>query len=621
MPQHLINTEKDLIDSIEKLKKKTRLSLDTETTGLYPFHGDRLFSIIIGDTKDQYYFNFNYGGINKIHIKCLNELFQDNKIEWSFVNAIFDLCILHFEGLEIAGRIIDVPTLARIENNQHIGTSGTYWQEGSRLSMDYLNKYYLGRTKNDTVKEYIKKNDLYGICTVNKTKKPRYDLVPVEIIYPYGCDDVKDTAELRSVIATKINQKDLDYSAHRGELPTIVDSCKCEFETTKTLYKMKVRGFKQDRSYCERAYKDCLDLSNKLHREIESEIGEKFNLNSPKQVALFIKKLGLPLEKKLDKKGVWKGSYKTDALKLISYKHPVLEKVVLSKKPQKKANTYFKNFLKLMDEKDVIHCGLNQEVVKTFRLSSSEPNLQNLTTRGEGDASIPVKKAFISRNGVLLFKDFKQQEMLFMLDQARETSVINKLLKSEKPDFYLATAETIKEMSGIEMERAIAKEIALSLAYGKGDQALADKLDVSLLKAKDLKATFFKGLPRLRLLKEQLERQVKRYGYILNAYGRVLYLSRKDAYKAVNWYVQSSCAIMMKIALNNVENLCAGYKSNLILTVHDETILDVYPSELKEISPLIDKAMVSAYKANHISMMVDTEISRTSWHEKEAYEH
>lgn len=320
-----------------------------------------------------------------------------------------------------------------------------------------------------------------------------------------------------------------------------------------------------------------------------------------------------------------------------------LAKITKAKEADKKIGTYYENFLKLKDENDYIHCGLNQEVAKTGRFSSSDPNLQNLEkVYVELDSDdFCVRKAFIADEGCrLFFFDYDQQEMILMLDQAEEMGIIKKLIDKVFDDFYLATADQIKEILDIIIERKQAKDTSLALAYGKGILAMAkdfgyipsnptnEEIEEGKRKAKKFKEQFFLALPKLKKLVKRLESAVKWYGKIHNPFGRVLYFTKEEAYKALNGFVQSGAADITKYAMVKVEKEFNEFrkkhnlKSRLTLCVHDELVFNIGIGEESLVIPAIKKMMVEAYPFKHIGLTVGVDYSPinkhgfSSWGEK-----
>ncbi len=672
MATHLINTKKLLKETVIELCKHDRLAVDTETYGpddvggLHPFHGSRSFSIIFATKDDEYYFSFNTGDINPKFKKDLQPIFDDPKRIMFFVNAIFDCTIMHFDNLKVKNRIIDAPSIARIEYNKH----GKHaWAKETFLSMEYLAEYYDVQLKSDLVKKYIKDNNLYSTKRCRFTGKviPLYNLVPLDLMVEYAGSDARTTFDLCTTIIKNINYKDEKYEEERRGVPPMIEVAKNEIATTPVLIDMKISGIKAWDKYIKRAIVHETKESIKLHKVVD-KLTNGINLNSGKQIGEYLVGRGVKVPRNevtphaLKMRTNWKekaeqarqkgnekalrlclekannyllGNYCTDkkTLKKLMVKYPKLDflsKITQAKEADKKIGTYYKNYQLLKDHNDIMHCGLNQEVPKTGRLSSNSPNLQNIEKKyikpSSGEYS--VRNSFIADEGHrLFFADYSQQEMIVMLDQAGEMSVINKLLSGEFEDFYLATSAVLKESLGVEITRAQAKAMALGLAYGKGINALAKELGLTVEKAKQFRDEFFRGLPKLKKLMNKLQNQVKWYGKIHNAFGRVLYFDDNEAYRSLNGFVQGTSADITKTAMVNVVKYLkeAGLKSRLTLSVHDELIFNIKIGEEDKALPLIRKAMVEAYPHIHIPLQVDFEYSEINnegvspWGEKQPY--
>jgi DNA polymerase I-like protein with 3'-5' exonuclease and polymerase domains len=673
MSQHLISSLSDMKACIKDLIKVPRKAHDTETkgpddkpdiSGLYPFHGARAFSHIFATEHDEFYFNFNgAGGINPKYKADLQELFEDPKALWFYVNAIFDNTIMHFDGLKNKGRIVDVPSIARIEFNNHGKIPGL---EETFLSLDYLAKYYEVPTlKDDRVKAYIKEHDLYSAvrCRFTNERIPRYDLVPLDVIVPYGCADGRATYDTGQTVIKCINLKDEMYEHQRKFPGKMIDVAANEIKVTSSLIEMKITGFEIDRTYIENAIAHENAKLEKLTSEVKSLVGDDVNLNSGAQIAKLLASKGIELPRKevtdtaLKRAATWaqkaelakaagklkqykeaidkareysQGNSATDkkTLAKILEKHPDLDflsKVTKAKETEKKIGTYYKNFLLLADELAVIHCTLSQEAAKTGRLSSSGPNLQNLHKEEWKDDSgniineYLIRKSFVNTDPDydLFFFDYEQQEMIVMLDQAGEMAVINKLKSKEFKDFYLATMAVLEEITGKKITRKQAKAIALGLAYGEGIAKLAGGLNMTEDEARKFKDEFFRALPALKRLQKSLENQVKFYGKIHNPFGRVSYIDKDFGYKALNSFVQGTCADITKKAMVDIDVFLKenNLLSKMILQVHDEIIMKLHKTE-RWIIPEIRRIMAAAYPHIHIPLSVGVDYSATSWGEK-----
>lgn len=666
MGQYLINSLTEMKSTIKELISHDRLAHDTETkgpddkqdiSGLYPFHGARSFAHIYATGADEFYFNFNTGGINPKYKQDLQEIHEDPKRLIFYVNAIFDNTIMHFDGLENKCRIADIGALARVEFNEHGKIPGA---EEENLSLEYLSNYYGVQIKDDRVKKYIQENNLYSPvrCRFTGEKIPLYNLVPLDIIFAYGCGDGRSTYDTGVKIVKCINYKDELYENQRKYAGKLIDVAKNEIKLQTVLVDMKIEGFKVDQEYTKKAIAYETENLNRLTSEVKKLTGD-INLNSGAQVAEYLLKRGVKLPRKkptptmIERAAKWTekaiiahaagktkqyeeaktkaaellaGNPQTDkkTLAKLVMKYPDLDfltKLTQAKEAEKKIGTYYENFLLLMDENGVIHCGLNPGATKTGRFSSSDPNLQNLEKK-PAVKEWGVRKAFYCPDpdfDLFLF-DYSQQEMIVMLDQAEEMKVIERLLSKEFEDFYLATIAVLRDVAGIEVTRQQAKAIALGLAYGQGKELLAHSLGMTLQKAEEFINDFFRALPALKAFKKALENQVKWYGKIHNPFGRVSYLDKDHSYKALNSFVQGTSADITKTAMVNIHAFLKANKlrSKMILCVHDELILKIHKDERNIVSD-IRRIMTEAYPHKHIPLGTDVEFSATSWGEKEKY--
>lgn len=672
MASYLIESVSELNNAVEELCANPKLSHDTETKGasgiggLFPFHGSRSFSHIFATKDDEFYFNFNVGGINPKYKKNLQPIFNDKSRIIFYVNAIYDATISHFDGLEFHNRIIDCPSMARIDFNCHDG--GKYAKDESFLSLAYLAEYYDVKQKNDIVKEYIKEHNLYYIERCQFTSKviPRYDLVPLEIMFEYGCDDARSTFDLGNNILKSINLKDRHYQNSKG----MIEVARNESRLTSALVDMKIKGAKLWTGYVNKAVKHETEISLRLHEEINKLTGG-INLNSGKQVAEYLVSMGVDVPRKsptdnaikmavnwtvkldvikellkkesnnkkrltLQNKMViaeekiktyQKGNYITDkkTLQKLMKKYPNLDflsKISSAKEADKKINTYYGNFLKLKDADDIIHCGLNQEKAITGRFSSSNPNFQNLhKEKWDGtEDQMMIRKSIIAKSDDfdLFFFDYKGQEMYIMIDLAEDMEVIRDILENGT-DIYIAMGNMVKNFTGIEIDRNQAKALSLGVAYGQGKALIAKNLKCSLDEAARLKDAFLNSLKGVAKLNRRVMGEAKRHQRISNPYGRVSYiLDRNLAYKALNSLIQGTAADCTKHAMVGLYDFLRPYKSHMILTVHDEIIFEIHKDE-RHILKDISKIMSDAYPHKHLPLKVDIEYSNRSWGEKLEY--
>jgi DNA polymerase-1 len=322
--------------------------------------------------------------------------------------------------------------------------------------------------------------------------------------------------------------------------------------------------------------------------------------------------LGLKLPK-IIKRGKWTGGYSTDAktLDMLAEKHdmPMLQKIVGAKRSQKKANTYYKNYLEMVDAAGIIHCSLGQETTITGRLSSFAPNLQNI--HKEKYHEWAVRNAFKCREGfTFYFFDYKGQEMYIMIDLSGDQEVIEKVKNGT--DIYIAMAEMVKKFTGIEINRSQAKALALGVAYGQGAALIAKNLGCSENEAKKLRSAFKTSLKGVNALDQWCKKQADMYGKIHNPYGRVSLIDKGFEYKTLNSLIQGTAADCTKTAFVNCYEFLKEYQSEIVLTVHDEIIFEIKEGEEFLVDD-IKKIMSDAYPHRHLPLRVDVEVSKTTW--------
>ena len=661
----IINDKKTFFEVVEYLSRQERLGHDTETlnalhgniSALYPFHGGRSFSHIFATKEDEFYFDFNVGGLSPTLKKELQPIFNCPKRIIYYCNAIYDNCIMHFDGLKNYSRIVDLPAIARVDYN----LLGKSFDDESFLSLDYLAQNYLKKLKSDKVKYYINEHNLYAPekCIISGERIPLFHSVPLGITAPYACLDARLTFDTGSAILRSINAKDIAFTNHRGNRPKMIDIARQEIKLTSVLIKMKIDGLKVDKEYCNLAIAHEQKVIEDANAIIERELGH-INYNSGAQLAAFLIEKGVSVPRgkpttgmleraeKLEKNASGKnkdkmlakareyraGNFKTDkaTLEILGEKYqiPALLKITESKKAQKKIATYYSNFLKLADSKHIIHPNLLQFTAKSGRFSSIEPNLQNLHKEKWNfeQPEFLIRRAFAAplEDEELFFFDYSQQEMIFMLDQAGARAVIEKLLSGEYKDFYLATKAVIFEMTRKELTRHQAKQVSLGLAYGQGIDLLAYNLKCFRDEARETKAAYFKGVPELADLDKKLKEQAKYTGKIHLPTGRVSYLPQGKDHACLNYYVQGSCADIIKACIVEIAEYLKVNKLNsrIALTVHDEIIMRIKTNE-RFIVPEIVRIMSNIYKPNSIGLSVEVEYAPRNarglsvWGEKVAY--
>jgi DNA polymerase-1 len=607
------------------LSKHTALALDTETTGLRPYKSDRLFSIAIAtceETPDVFYFNWNPLGadpesvLGPEHFQSLQGmLFGDVSKTWFAHNAKFDMAMLHASGLEIKGRVACTRAMGRIMYNEHMSYS---LEESVKR---------LGLKKDDTVEKYIDAHGLKTRVAVPGRKASRtelhYDKVPLEIIQPYAEQDVRLVVALTDSLSIKGHELDLG----RGPAPTLRNVVLNEEDLTKTLFQMERTGLLVDVYYTKQALAHEADRAVKATLEFHALTGKTF-MASPKLFADVF----------ADQKHQWeytpKGnpSFESDVLK--KFNSPVA-RAVLAYRDAKSKQDFYAGFLDHMDDRGYIHPNFNQDGTAHGRLSSSDPNFQNLTSEkafecgacgaqhehftevclkcgGEvGEKDFLVRKAIIPPPGyVFIMPDYDQMEYRMMLDYAAthvgaKTPLVEKVLGGM--DVHTAVAVQAH------IDRDAAKTTNFLSIYGGGDKKLAESLGCSLEKAKAIRASIFQTAPEIDMVCRSMTKTAETRGWIYNWLGRRCHFpDPRFAYRAPNYVIAGGCADVNKIALNRISQALEGKKSKLVLTVHDENPCIVHESEIDTVPKIVKDIMESVYPAKYVPLTCGMEWSPTN---------
>lgn len=621
----IIVTKSNFQESVKTINSAPNIAIDTETTGLKAYNGDRLFSIIVSTDEHNYYFNYNNNGPTLDRADIPKIIDPDYKGRIFFHNAKFDIKMLEHEGLSLRWhRIYDVAGLARIEYNDRL-----------QLRLSSLASMVGDKKKGDIIDDWFKDQKI-------KKDDRRYDDVPFNLMSEYGVKDGELTLKLGHKLLQRIADQDLKNKPKGSNLKNIIQT---ENKLTPILMGMQDRGVKLDVEYTQEAleyekanyerlaqeYQDISGISfrdsNKNHAEAFTAIGEKFPLtekNNPSFTDEVLKSMDIPLARVLRE---YRYSYK-------------------------KAHNYLENFLRLRDSNDVIHASLNQYQARTGRFSSSDPNLQNLN-RGRKDEKYKVRGCFVPHvESSLFFIDQNQVEYRAMLNKAGEMPMIEQILSGL--DVHSATAQ----LMGVPRQQA--KTINFLLLYGGGLAVLAralfsthmsehtlklvqkyfffsdfkwsfDKIanemglefwEVEhaveiLTKAKDLKELYFSSLPAVKVWVKRIIAQAER-GYIFNDFGRAYKFQKNFAFKAPNYAIQGFCADLMKSAIIDVYNFLKPYKSTPILTVHDEIVFDIHNSERHLITHLVEK-MENVVQGEYLPYTVGVEYTDKRWSDKKEF--
>lgn len=615
----MIVTMRSLPDVIQRFNKPGFYALDTETTGLRVYHGDRLFSLILADDLGACYFNFQQADdiasefvLPDIWEALQKEVFDVEDSVWCIHNAKFDMGMLKAEGVDIKGTIFDTEVGGRLLDNSHM----TYGLDAELKRR--------GRAKNDTVKEHVKANKLYTQVVVpgrkQRVKMLHYDQVPWKIIAPYGLDDGHDAlwlAKQQQADIEKTNET-INSQTKQGSTGKFQALIENESKLIKTCFKMEQTGIKIDRGYCEQALEKEEAKIAQAAAAIEEATGKPFVDSAKHLSTLFTEEQTQHLRR--TKTGI---SY--DDTELGKLDSPLVPYIRQHRSSTKLSSTYYKNYLYHADAYNIIHPNMRQAGTATGRFSYSDPNLQNVPRPPDaedqgGDESLAVRSCFVPRPEFCLgMIDYDQMEYRLMLNYAKELGVIKEVLSGL--DVHQATANTMG------VGRYEAKTINFMLLYGGGAQKLADALGVTLEEAKRLKQRYFRTLPQVASFIRKVIDRVESRGYLYNWMGRPYNFplrhnprtGRMDrfGFKGPNYLIQGGCSDIVRLAMNRIDDLLTslGAKSRMILQVHDELVFEIHKTEL-DIMPELKRIMEEAYPAEHLPLTCGVDHSWRSWGEK-----
>ena len=418
--------------------------------------------------------------------------------------------------------------------------------------------------------------------------------------------------KLSDILKAKIEEDDMQELYNNIELPLVT-----------VLSYMESQGFNVDKDMLDTLAVKFKDEIERTQKEIYELAEEEFNISSPKQLGkILFEKLDLPVIKKT------KTGYSTnaDVLDKLIDKHPIIEKIIYYRQITKLNSTYVEGLKNVIDEDGKIHSSFNQTVTTTGRLSSTEPNLQNIPVKYEMGREI--RKVFIpnEKGDILLSCDYSQIELRVLAHIADDENMINAF--THHSDIHTKTASEvfnvpIDEVTSIMRSRA--KAVNFGIVYGISDFSLAQDLKITKKEASEYMNIYFDRYPKIKLYLDEIIEDALRDGYVSTIFNRRRFIPEIKASNkivkalgerlAMNAPIQGSAADIIKIAMVNVYNRLKKeeLKSSLILQVHDELILNVKPDEEEKVRLLVKEEMEKALTL-HVPLEVDVN-EGTTWYE------
>lgn len=566
---------------VADLKKHDEICFDTETTGIDANDAELVglsFSVKSGEAfyvpcpADQ--------KRTKEILSHFEPLFADKKKTWIGQNTKYDLLVLKWYDIEVAGKLFDTMLAHYVIE-----------PEGKR-SMDLLSEKFLGY-------EPVHIEELIG--KKGKTQGSMRD-VEVEKIKEYAGEDADITLQLKNVFVPLLKKKEVEKVFNEVESPLV-----------KVLVDMEYEGIKVDVDFLADYSKELEKDAKKAEESVYKQAGVRFNLASPKQLGeVLFDKLKLDPSAKKTKTG----QYQTGEdvlLKLAVKGHQIVDDILAFRELTKLKSTYVDALPQLINRKTGrVHTSYGQAVAVTGRLQSNNPNLQNIPVRT--DRGKEVRKAFIPRDSkhILLSADYSQIELRIVASISGDKNMCKAF--KDGTDIHTATAARVYNVAEKDVTKEMrykAKSVNFGIIYGQGAFGLADNLGISRTEAKEIIDNYKKEFPGIQKYMDDTINFARENGYVETLMGRKRWLRDINSANftvrgfaernAINSPIQGTAADMIKLAMQKVHTAMKKEKmqSKMLLQVHDELVFDALKTEVKELKPLIVECMQSAMPLPH----------------------
>ena len=573
---YLVDNEEKRRDLLQILFTSKIFSLDTETTSIEAIDAELVGMSFSVKENEAYYIPIpsDFDEAQKI-VNEFKQLLEDENIEKIGQNIKYDMIVLNRYGVNIKGKIFDTMIAHYVI------------QPEIHHNMDYLAEIYLNY-------KTIKIDELIG--PKGKNQKNMRDLDPKDI-YRYACEDADVTLKLKNILEKELVKNNAEKLFLEIEMPLVP-----------VLVNMETNGVRIDPEALKQTSVHLTARMNEIEKEIYQLADEEFNISSPKKVGeILFEKLKLNEKAKKTKTGQYVTS--EEVLESLRSKHPIVEKILDFRGLKKLLSTYIDSLPLLINKRTgKIHTSFNQTVTSTGRLSSSNPNLQNIPIRNEDGKEI--RKAFIPDDGCKFFSaDYSQIELRIMAHLSQDKNMIDAF--NEGNDIHAATASKLYKRPIADItrdERSKAKTANFGIIYGISVFGLAERMNVSRQEAKELIEGYFTTYPQIKEYMDKSIEVAREQGYIETIFGRKRFLpdinSRNAVVRgyaernAINAPIQGSAADIIKVAMINIYNRfqSESLKSKMILQVHDELNFSVYPNEEEIVQKIVVEEMEKAYK-------------------------
>ena len=570
----LVDNQEDLKNLRDYFLTNKILSLDTETTSTSAIDAELVGLSFAVKEFEAFYVPVPANREEALQIvNIFKPVYESDEILKVGQNLKYDLEVLRNYGIELKGKMWDTMIAHYLI------------QPELHHNMDYMAEIYLNY-------QTIHIDELIG--PKGKNQKSMRSLLPSQV-YEYAAEDADITLRLKNKLEPELKKAECEDLFYNIEMPLMP-----------VLAEMEMNGVCLDTASLAETSKQFTNRMNEIEARIYELAGEQFNIASPKQVGeILFDKLKIVEKAKKTKTGQYVTS--EEVLQQLKNKHEIVADILEHRGLKKLIGTYIDALPKLINPKTGhIHTSFNQTITATGRLSSSDPNLQNIPIRGEDGKEI--RKAFIPEPGCLFFSaDYSQIELRVMAHLSQDTEMIK--VFSEGKDLHAATAANIYKKPIEEVtrdERTKSKRANFGIIYGITVFGLAERLDIPRDEAKMLIDGYFATFPQVHDYMEKSKEVARQQGYVTTLFGRRRYLPDINSHNAtvrgfaernaINAPIQGTAADIIKVAMIRIFNRfkAEGIRSKMILQVHDELNFSVYPEEKEKVEGIVLEEMQNA---------------------------
>jgi len=594
---HIVNTTQAFDELLNRLSATESFAFDTETTSLDAISA-QLVGISISPTPGEAYYipvgHVGWGEVEQLPleqvISRLKPLLEDNKLAKLAHNGKYDMTVLAEHGIEVNNLSFDTMVAAYLLGEKSLGLKALAF---SKMGI-----------------EMTPITALIG----SGSKQISMSQVEIKQAADYACADADITGQLAELLSTELHQQGVWQLFSEVEMPLVP-----------VLVTMERNGVALDTELMREMSHRLGEQLLQLETEVYNNVGHRFNINSPQQLScILFEELKLPPARKT------KGGYSTGAsvLEELRGAHPVIEFILDYRQLAKLKSTYIDTLPNLINPKTGrVHTSFNQTKTATGRLSSSDPNLQNIPVRGK--AGREIRQAFIAPPGsCLLAGDYSQIDLRALAHLSQDSSLFNAFQQDE--DIHTATAAQLYGVDASKVTkdmRRLAKTVNFGVIYGMSDYGLEQATGLSREESAQFIASYFDKYPGVKQYLESTKEQAREAGYVQTLLGRKRFIPeinspnrqvREAAERmAINMPVQGTSADIIKVAMVNLHREMdeRRLKSKLLLQVHDELIFEVPQEEMETMRQLVPQVMTTALTLS-VPLKVDIKTGN-NWGEME----